>query len=195
MAFSWPAHSGLVVLYFSAVVGCAPVPASTPTPSPAYQCVPEAGGDPVPCTSIEFETSRHRDALYSEGEAVYRRYWSEVTRVRLSAEPSMTPDLEETTAGNFREGVRQLIEDSRGAQRVSGDAPVVWVKRLPVLTRSGSIVALEVCTDATTARYANPQGGSPTAGRAFQQRIYLARLENAGALRIVDSEYKEVAAC
>lgn len=41
--------------------------------SPTYQCVPEAGGDPVPCGPIEYEQAQARDALYAEAEAVYRR--------------------------------------------------------------------------------------------------------------------------
>ena len=189
------ARAAALMLGLSFVAGCSPVVAPTPIPSPTYHCVPEAGGDPLPCGPIEFEASQRRDAMYAEAEAVYRRYWAEVGRLRLSAEPVMTAELEATTEGTFRESVQTLLAQSQGAQLISGETPVSWVKRLPGLSRQGSVVALEVCSDSRGALFANPDGGDPRPGRAYQQRLYLGRSVGDASLRIVDSEFLQVESC
>ena len=175
MAFLYSVRIGLAVLRLIVTVGCSPAPRPVSTPSPVYQCVPEAGGDPMPCGPIEFETTQRRSALYGEAEAVYRRFWAEIVRIDSSPEPVMTPELEATTMGKFHESVVTLLGELKGAQRVSGESPIVWVRRLVGMERSGSIVALEACTDERNARFINPKGGDLLVGRATQRRLYFAR--------------------
>ena len=189
------ARAAALMLGLSFVAGCSPVVAPTPTPSPTYQCVPEAGGDPLPCGPIEFEASQRRDALYAEAEAVYRRLWAEMARVDSDPAPHMTTELEAVTAGPYRETLEQLLVAMRGNQRLSGDSSLVWVRRLIGLQRSGSVVALNVCTDDRQALFANPAGGEPLQGRAVDRRVYLARADGVGPLRIVDSEFARVESC
>ena len=47
MAFLYSVRIGLAVLCLIVTVGCSPAPRPVSTPSPVYQCVPEAGGDPA----------------------------------------------------------------------------------------------------------------------------------------------------
>lgn len=188
------ARAAALMLGLSFVAGCSPAVAPTPTPSPTYQCVPEAGGDPLPCGPIEFEASQRRDALYAEAEAVYRRYWAELRRVETMVNPEVTAELESVTGGPFRDVVSQLVPQLGDSQRISGDSPIVWMKRLVGLERSGSIVSLEVCTDERESRFKNPEG-EPLPGRAIQRRVYFGRDVGQEALRIIDSEYKRVEQC
>ena len=182
---------GAVMLGLAFTTGCD----STAAPSPTYLCVPEAGGDAVPCDATDFEAAQRRDALYAEAEAVYRRLWAEMARVDSDPAPHMTTELEAVTAGPYRETLVQLLVAMRGNQRLSGDSSLVWVRRLIGLERSGSVVALHVCTDDRQALFANPAGGDPLRGRAVDRLIYLARADGVGALRIVDSEFARVEAC
>jgi hypothetical protein len=188
------ARAAALMLSLSFVAGCSPAVAPTPTPSPTYQCVPEAGGDPLPCGPIEFEASQRRDALYAEAEAVYRRFWAEIVRIDSNPEPTMTPELEATTVGPFRDALIEVLGELKGAQRVSGESPIVWVKRLVGLQRSGSIVALETCTDERNARFANPDGGELLVGQATRRRVYFVQGAD-GALRLIDTEYMGVEQC
>ena len=185
--------SSLIIVLLVVAAGCSPAPAVTPTPSPTYACIPEAGGEAVPCGPIEYEQSQRRDALYAEAEAVYRRFRVEATRVDGVADPAMTPELEAVTGGEFRQALISVFQQSQGRQRLSGEPAIVWVRRLPDLSRSGSIVAITACTDATRVRFANPDG-EPTAGVVSEHRFFLAR-DSAGALKIVSSEHRSVASC
>ncbi len=188
----------MVGVWCSAVVGCssgvssAP-PVGSPSPSVTLECVPEAGGDPVSCGPIEFEQAQRRDALYAEAEAVYRRFWVETLRVEQLRDPSVTPELEAVTGGVFRGSVGEVLAQSQGRPRVSGEPQLVWVHRLPGRSRAGSVVALSACTDARDARFANP-GGQPTSGLRSENRFYFSR-DAEGVLRIVDSEFREVESC
>jgi hypothetical protein len=194
MNLSRRSRSLSVVLVGVALAGCSAAPVASPTPSPTYACVPEAGGEAVPCGPIEYEQSQRRNALYAEAEAVYRRYWAEKERLASMPDPSWTAELEATTGGAFRESAMELVDRARGRQRVSGEPQLAWVKRLPGLSRSGSIVALEVCTDASGATYASADGGQPQPGLTGQLRLYYSRDQDS-VLRIVESEAKEVPTC
>ena len=185
--------SSFVIVLLVVAAGCSPVPAVTPTPSPTYVCIPEAGGEAVPCGPIEYEQSQSRDALYAEAEVVYRRFRAEWDRLQLSANPVMTAELEAVTAGGFREMIARALEQAQGRNRLSGQADVVWVRRLPGLSMSGSIVALTVCTDARGVLFANPSG-APTQGVVSDHRFYMAR-DAGGLLRIVNSESRTVESC
>ena len=195
MNLSRRSRSLSVVLVGVALAGCSAAPVASPTPSPTYACVPEAGGEAVPCGPIEYEQSQRRDALYAEAEAVYRRFWAEMRRVELDSTPTLTPELEATTGGPYRDTLSELLVLARGNQRVSGGPQIAWVRRLVGLSRSGSIVALETCSDNADALYADPQGGPPAAGISGQRRLYFGRDEASLPLRIIDSEYMKVETC
>ncbi len=85
---------GAVLLGLAFITGCG----STVAPSPTYLCVPEPGGDAVPCDATEFETAQRRDALYADAIAATGRG----TGIRLTAEPTMSAEAEATTEGPYR---------------------------------------------------------------------------------------------
>lgn len=195
MNLSRRSRSLVVVLVGVALAGCSAAPVASPTPSPTYACMPEAGGEAVPCGPIEYEQSQRRDALYAEAEAVYRRFWAEMRRVELSPTPVLTPELEATTSGAYREMLNELLEQSRGYQRVSEEEPqLAWVKRLPGLSRSGSIVALRTCSENGQTLYANPEGPA-TEGLTGQHRLFFSPDGEGGVLRIVDAESMTTSSC
>ena len=183
----------MVVLLSIALTGCSVSTVVSPSPPPTYVCVPEAGGDPVRCGPVEYEEAQQRDALYAEAEAVYRRFWAERVRLEQVTDPAMSDELESVTGGKFRESTARLLERAQGRNRISGDAQIVWMRRLPGLSMSGSIVAITVCTDARRVRFANPNG-EPTVGVVNDHRYHLSR-DADGALKIIDSEYRPVESC
>ena len=168
-------------------------PTPTSTPSPTFACIPEAGGDPVPCGPIEYEQAQKRDKLYAEAEAVYRRYWAELSRISLLENPSFTDELASTTTGAFQEGARNIVDPSRHRRQTSGEVSLVRVSRLPGLSRSGSTVALLICTDASNANFLAPGDVIPVAGKKYETRAYLIPID--GSLRLVDGELREVSSC
>ncbi len=168
-------------------------PTPTSTPSPTFACIPEAGGEPVPCGPIEYEQAQKRDKLYADAEAVYRRYWAELGRLSREAHPEWSAEMSALVSGQFEEWTRQEFISDQRQREVSGDSVTQWVRRLPGLVRSGSTVALLTCTDATGAMYEKPDG-SRVPGLRFEQRIYLRPSEDQN-LRIVDSEFREVGSC
>lgn len=193
-----PPRTSLVVagLVSAAVVtGCTTVakPTATPASSPTYLCTPEAGGTPLPCGPIEAEQAEKRDALYAEAESVYRRFWVELNRISGEPDPQITPVLAETTADQFRTFVETSFEPSRFNQRVSGEADLVRLDRLPGLSMSGSTVALLVCIDSRGATFEGGANTKPSPGSVFEMRVYLGSRD--GFLKIIDSESRDVAEC
>ena len=168
-------------------------PSPTPTPSPTFACIPEAGGDPVPCGPIEYEQAQKRDKLYADAEAVYRRYWTEMNRLATEKSPPFTDVLESTTAGKFRDNVVALLSPEHHAVRVSGQSKLERVARLPGLSRDGSTVALLVCTDSRDGTYVDASSGAALPGIVSEQRLFLGPA--GGSLRIVNSEIREIDQC
>ena len=177
----------------SVLTACAGPSAPSPTPSPTYQCVPEAGGDPVPCGPIEYEQAQARDALYAEAEAVYRKYWAESMSAERGEGDGIPPGIRGIISGKFLTYEETLWSKERRALRVGGNDPLlVRVDRLPGLTRDGSTVALLVCWDASQASYRS-SAGEMEKGVISEQRVYLSRLD--AVLKITNSEFREVDAC
>lgn len=186
-----PAIAMMAVALLSAC-SSTPAPPET-TASPTYNCTPEKGGAPLPCGPIEYEQAQKRDAHYAEAEAVYRRYWTELDRLTLLEAPTFTPEMAETTSGNFEAAVRTMLSPEYPSQRVQGEASLVRIDRLPGFSRSGSTVALLVCIDARGAKYKRTQHDEPIPGIAYEMRVYLARV--AGVLKLVDVESRDVKSC
>lgn len=195
------------ILAVAMLTGCqpaSPTPTAGPTtspvsptavPTPTYLCTPEAGGDEAPCSQIEYEDMKAKDALYAEAEAVYREYWAEVVRImRQGGVSEPTEILLQTTDGFQLEYVvknlSQLIEDGVAAR---GDDPtIVWIRRLPGQSKSGSIVALSTCVDASKwGFYAGDQLQVP--GRAGIDDLYFNRVD--GTLKIIGADGQEATSC
>lgn len=184
-----------LALAATCLAGCTPAaaPASTPATSPTYLCVPEAGGSAQPCGPIEHEQAQKRDALYAEAEQVFRRYWAEMDRLTLEKAPAFTPVLQETTADKFRGYVEDDLDQALHQERVQGEAKVVRIDRLPVLSRDGSTAALLTCVDARTAMYVTNEGDTPSPGTVYELRLYFSPRDD--HLKIVNSESRDVSEC
>ncbi len=193
-----PSHPRFALLYgalvaSSTLAACAGPSAPSPTPSPTYQCVPEAGGDPVPCGPIEYEQAQARDALYAEAEAVYRRFWTESDRLYASESPEVTPEIEATTAGNFLKYVEEEFAAPSYARRLSGNTRLVRLERYVGVSRSGSIVSLNACWDSSGATFSPRNGDPATAGGAVDENVFFSRFD--GVLKLVDAESEAVNQC
>ena len=175
----------------AACTGPAP-PTPTSTPSPTFACIPEAGGDPVPCGPIEYEQAQKRDKLYAEAEAIFRKYWAEYDRQYHLPHPTLTEPLVETTMGTFRGFLESEFEQESFRQQVEGDVLVLKLDRLPGLARQGSVVALTLCFDSRSARFRAPDG-SVTPGVVARERLFFAR--EGDSLKIISSEGQQVESC
>ena len=177
----------------SVLVACAGLSPASPTLSPAYRCVPEAGGDPVPCGPIEFEQAQARDALYAEAEAVYRRFWTEWERLYAFESPAVSLEIEATTAGSFLKYVEAEFAAPSYARRVAGNARLVRLARYVGGSHSGFTVSLNACWDSSGATF-SPRGGGPeTTGGAADENVFLSRLD--GVLKLVEAESETVRQC
>lgn len=177
----------------SVLVACAGLSPASPTLSPAYRCVPEAGADPVPCGPIEFEQAQARDALYAEAEAVYRRFWTEWERLYAFEAPAVSLEIEATTAGSFLKYVEAEFAAPSYARRVAGNARLVRLARYVGGSHSGFTVSLNACWDSSGVTF-SPRGGGPeTTGGAVDENVFLSRLD--GVLKLVEAESETVRQC
>ena len=199
------AWNAVTVLAAAVLAGCQPAtptppssttPVQSPTsvPTPTYLCTPEAGGDEAPCSEIEYEEMKAKDALYAEAEAVFREYFAENIRIsRAGGVTQPTETILRTTTGSVLKSLMEVFRDmeTRGVRAVGSD-PVLLVERAPGLAREGSAVALEVCTDATGwSFYSGDEFVS--SGRMANERVYFAKAEE--SLKMVYIEGKWVESC
>ncbi len=173
------------------LAGCQPVvppttpppsPTSSPTsptavPTPTYRCTPEAGGEEAPCSQVDYEEMKAKDALYAEAEAVYQKMFAENIRIsRAGGVDQPTQIILETTDGQARSSLMEIFRDlDESHVSARGEDPTIYVERAPGLSREGSIVTLLVCVDAS--QWAFYRGEELiTEGRPAQDRIYFSRL-------------------
>lgn len=199
--------SAAAVLVAVMLAGCqpaspttAPTPSSppastaTPVPTPTYQCTPEAGGEATPCSQIHYEEMKAKDWLYAEAEAVYRQFFDESVRIsRTGGVDKPTQILLDTTARDYLDNMMTIFESlhSRGV-RAKGDDPLLFVSRLPGVSKAGSIVALTVCIDSTGWAFFN--GSKQTApGRVGIDEVYFARVDQ--HLKIIGADGREAESC
>lgn len=136
------------------LAACGPTPPTTapttPAPQPTFQCTPEAGGTPAPCSQREFDDMMAKNALYAEAEDVQKKFQAHVdTALRLGGTDSLSPALESVVAGPARDTVADVLrkQKQQGIQFVGDLSKTVFVHRLVGETVDGSDVALAVCTD------------------------------------------------
>lgn len=188
-----------VALGFAVLSGCTPAAAppvsSAPVPSVPV-CEPVDGATPYPCTQADFDALAQQRALYEEAQGAVRRYEAEVARQGADWQlREVTPELEATTTGDFRNAVEEFIRQDRADQavRVGEPAEIAWFEPALDKSRNASEVAVRACIDATTERYVTRSNSSPTPGVAVVHTYYLVR--EAGQLKIATSDYEDVAAC
>ncbi|MGC3954849.1 MAG: hypothetical protein QM804_11510 [Propionicimonas sp.] len=186
------------------LAACQPTTTPTPTttdpsptmapPTPTYQCTPEAGGKESPCSQIDYEKMKAKDALYTEAEAVYREFFAENIRISRAGgvtEPSQI--ILNTTAGSVQKNVMEVFRDmARRGVRAKGQDPILTINRGHGLSREGSVVALEVCADASGWSFYDADG-LVSHGRPAQERVYFGRDHE--QLKMIYTEGKWVTSC
>ena len=188
-----------VALGFAVLSGCTPAAAppvsSAPVPSVPV-CEPVDGATPYPCTQADFDALAQQRALYEEAEVVLRRYLAEFNRQEADWQlREMTPELEATTSGTFRDFAEQLIEIDRKdeARRVSDPSPLTWVRAAPDQSAKGSVAALRACVDGSKALYVTKSDAEGKPGTAAEHVFYFAR--DGQDLKIVTSSSERVPSC
>lgn len=183
----------------SAAPPTTPSPTSTtgslsPAATPTYLCTPEAGGDESPCTQADYEEMKAKDALYAEAEAVYRVFFAE--SVRISREGGIdepTRALLDTTTGDYLDNMMAIFADmhSRGV-RAKGDDPLLFISRLPGVSKAGSVVALSVCIDSRGWAFFT-DSVQTAEGRVGVDEVHFVRLDE--ALKIIGADGREASSC
>lgn len=179
------------------IAGCTPTAPASPSPTPTtYLCTPEAGGTPAPCTQAQHDEMLRMNALYTDAETVLRRYVAEIDRQGSDWRMrELNVELQAVTMGEFRGILEGLIAQDRQdqANRVSAAAPIAWVKRVPGLTRGGSLVALRYCVDATVESYTTAATPTPFPGVVYVQTYYFSR--EADQMKISSADVQQVQSC
>lgn len=178
------------------LAACTPVsPTPTPSPAPSYRCTPEAGGDEFDCTQAQHDEMAAKDRLYAEAEAVYRKFFDEDVRIfRLGGITKTSAVLLETTTGDFLQDSMNLYRSFVAEERktVGGEVKLAALRRLPGLSKAGSVVALRACTDAsTTTTYIRGKAAGP--GGIGEDTLYFGRVD--GVLKIQGADGKAVKSC
>lgn len=177
-----------------------PTPTTTPTtlspvPTPTYLCTPEAGGEATPCSQIDYEQMKAKDALYTEAEAVYRKLFAESIRLnRAGGVSAPTEVMLSTTTGDYLD---DLLASFRGqlerGSRARGDDPtIVWIQRLAGQSKAGSEVALAICVDSTGWGYYIGDE-RVTDGVIAIDETYFARFD--GVMKAIGADGKETDSC
>ncbi len=138
-----------------------------PNAAPTYTCTPSGGGTPAPCYKAEYDQQVKEDALYAEAEVVYRKFVAEDDRIwRAGGLDEPTPALLEVATGDFLEdsmNIYRALKETK-TKMVGGSTTTAWLKRAPDKATPDSLVTLEDCRDASTARLVAPAEDAISAG-------------------------------
>lgn len=201
----------LVAAITSMVAGCQPSspspstptspPASpsptfpSPAPTPTYLCTPEAGGETTPCSQRQYDEMKAKDALYAEAEAVFREFFAE--NIRISREGGLSEPTDvilATTSGAYLEDAMTLFRRQldRGTRAKGADPDVVKIQRLVGQSKGGSVVALEICVDATGWGFYK-EDKRVTDGIRAVDKTYFAKVD--ARLKMIGADGREVESC
>ncbi len=191
------ARSGLITsaLALALLAGCTPAQPTLAPPQPSPTCTPEGGGKAYPCSPYYYDQMVAKDKLYTEAEAVYRKYLAEDERIyRAGGVTQPTPVLLETTTGQYLADSMRIYRDlhSRHSKAVGGEFKRAWFKRVPGESMAASVVALKVCTDPSTVRI-GPNAASSEPGVLAEETGYFARVS--GELKLTMARTKVVTKC
>lgn len=189
----------LITVSLCALVGCStPSPATSPpsvaTVVPSYECTPEAGGSPRPCSEAEHADMVRMDALYAKAEALYRLYFQEEVRQDRegSAAAATPPFLAALTGDLLKQTVQLHRENARKAITGRGEQRLVWLKRSPGVRVSDAVVAVSACRDASAVTIF--QGSKKIAKGIIGVETAYGRLVD-GELRLFSVDSKVVSSC
>ena len=166
-----------------------------PNAKPTYACTPSDGGTARPCYKAEYDLQAKEDALYTEAEAVFRKFVAEDERIyREGGASGVTPLILQTTTGDFlkvRAATYKALKDTH-TSLVDGGFRIAWIKRAPELAAPGAVVTLKNCLDGSTAKLATAGSKSWHAGFTSDTLNYV---REAGVLKISSASGKDVKGC
>lgn len=179
------------------LAGCVQPAEPTPSasPSPTFMCTPEAGGAEAPCSEVDYQKMKEKDALYAEAERVYRKYQAEVWKSAKSGGTEVLPkSLKSLIASEkVRAAVLAQLANVKARELIfKGEEILRTAARLPDRTSSGSEVAMDFCTDSRKVKIIR-MGKLVSNGRLGYETAYFAAVD--GSLKIVDMSAREVSEC
>lgn len=156
------------VVLGSVLAGCGSVTPVSPSPSPTWECTPEAGGTPYPCGEVAFDRMKASDELYAQAEPIARAYLAEDIATKRDPHHTLSPEVSAKLSGTMVRALatyaQSLLHDN---EWVDGpNPPVVWVRRNVGLSKYGSVVSMNACVDWTGSRWYFDGQPSLAAGRA-----------------------------
>jgi len=154
---------------FAAITAIALSGCTQPNPNaaPTYTCTPSNGGTPQPCYKAEHDLQVKEDALYTEAEAVYRKFVVEEERIYRSGgidEPSAT--LRDVATGDFIQGktiTYQALKQT-STKMIGGEITLAWIRPAPKAATPETLVTMEACLDASSASIVTPGLETVSAG-------------------------------
>lgn len=191
---SWPGRLAVTLFAACLLAGCQPA-APPPTPVPTYACTPEAGGAEFSCSQQQYDEMVAKDKLYAEAEAVYRSFLAEDARVlRNGGAIEPTSELTRVAAEAFLKDVMKNYQTlaQRGVKAVGGDPRLVYFRRSPGVSKTGSVVAATICVDGSSLDFIK-DGDSLGRGRIAKDETYFGRVD--GVLKIIGADGKQVSSC
>lgn len=167
---------------------------TTPTPEPTPTCSP-IGGTPSPCSADEYAKVEAQNKLVNEAIAVYRRWTKENSRLyRVGGTRNITPEMEVTTAGEFRKSALLTFSDIKaaGIRAVSGDIKIVSIgPDLGVEDVTGQ-AAIVACLDGRSMRL-EQRGRAFRAGVTFVEHVVAKTID--GDMKLWAVRSSEVKSC
>jgi hypothetical protein len=138
----------------AAVMATFLVPGCAAPNQATYSCTPEVGGEPYACVKEQHDLMVERNQLYAEAEAVYRKFFAEDDRIlRAGGTDELTPLIAETTTGTFQVASIDFYRGVKASDTriVGGETRMAYLRPAPKAQRPGTLVAMETCTDASSA--------------------------------------------
>jgi len=161
--------AAIAILIALAGTGCAQ---PDPNAAPTYTCTPADGGTAQPCYKAEHDLQVKEDALYTEAEAVFRRFLTEDERIYRSGginEP--TAALRDVATGEFLADAMITYRSLKQAhsRMVGGQITIAWIRRAPESATPNTLVTMENCLDARATKLVTP--GQKTVSASYTSDI------------------------
>lgn len=193
---SHPQRLALTATTLCLLTACTPTtPPPTPSPAPSYRCTPETGGDEHDCTQAQHDDMLAKDKLYTQAEAVYRKYLAEDARIlRAGGISTPSPALLATTGEEF---LADAMDNYKAVadRKVTAAGPqpsLVYFRRAPGRSKTGSIVSATVCVDGSSLEFFR-SSKSLGKGRVIKDETYFAEID--GALKVIGADGSRVKSC
>lgn len=175
-------------------VGSSSAPSVAGSASPSPTCSP-IGGMAAPCSPDEYAKVEAQNKLVNEAIAVYRRWTKENSRLyRVGGTRNITPEMEVTTAGEFRKSALLTFSDIKaaGIRAVSGDIKIVSIgPDLGVEDVTGQ-AAIVACLDGRSMRL-EQRGRAFRAGVTFVEHVVAKTID--GDMKLWAVRSSEVKSC